>query len=246
MNSERVSPVREGHGGLMPRWLLPLTQVLYETLPAAQAQPLRLRLHEQLRRLEGQVPLRLVHLWHAEVVLPLLSDTLPAHQPVLCKLQALHQRAALGLPGRIGEWRALLKPALVLLYRIAYAYDAAHAQAHESALAFGLAPANTAMIAEHFGHAEAFAQYYAQLSTEANVTAFAQANAAANCEIAARAYARQDAEAYTAIAGPSARVCAWASAQSVVERGAVFNRLAEGLNACLAKLPADPTELAGG
>jgi len=221
---------------LEPRWLAPLMQVLCETQPEAQAERLRQRLSAQFQRLDGQVPFRLVHQWQADVVLPLLCDALPEHQPALLGLRSLHQRAALGLRGRKGEWRAALRPVLQPLYRRAYAYDAAYAQAHESALSFGLAPANTAMIAEHFGDAKAFALYYAQLSTEANASAFAQANAGANAEIAARAYASDDAEAFAGICGSSARVYAWACGDTDEQRRTVFGRLTEGLGECLAQL----------
>jgi hypothetical protein len=226
----------------MAGWLTPLTQVLCEGQATEHAE----RLRAALQRFDGPVPFRLVHLWRADVVLPLLRDALPEHPQDLLTLQRLHQRAALGLLGRQGEWRMALKPVMQRLYRRAYAYNAAYAQAHESTMTFGLAPANTTMLAEQFGDVEAFAQYYAQLSTEANATAFAQANAGANTEIAARAFARNDANAYAAISGASARVYAWACADSAEQRREVFNRMAEGLNHCVATLQINPTDCADG
>ena len=134
----------------MPRWWLALTKVLCEADSNAAL---------RLRQLRGQVPFQLFHLWQADVVMPMLCEALPEHQQALLALQSLHQRAALGVIGRQGEWRATLKPVLLALYRKAYPYDAAYAKAHASAMTYGLAPANRAMIAEHFGDAVELTNY---------------------------------------------------------------------------------------
>ena len=217
----------------MPRWLPILMQVLCEDRPEAQ--------RERMCSFDETPSLRQVHRWQAEVVLPMVCESLPEHRPALLALQSLHQRAALGLSGRQGEWRAALKPVWLALYRRAYAYDAAYAQAHASAMTYGLAPANTAMIAEHFGDAEAFATYYAQLNTEASATAFAQAHAAANVEVSARAFAADDAAAYAQVCAASVRVCVWACAQADDQRRRLFNHLAEGLVRHLAPLQSRST-----
>ncbi|MBV4477562.1 hypothetical protein [Pseudomonas botevensis] len=214
-----------------PRWLLTLTHVLYETRSTETLVP----------RFDGPVPFRLLHQWQAEVVMPLLCEALPEHRPALLALQSLHRRAALGLLGRQGEWRATLKPVLLALYRRAYAYDAAYAQAHASALSYGLAPANTAMIAEHFGNAEAFADYYAQLNTEASAASFAQTHASANAEISARAFAAEDAQVYAEVCGASVRVYVRACAPTDEQRCSLLNALAEGLGRSLATLQSHST-----
>ena len=205
----------------MPRWFSTLAQVLCEDQPEV--------LRKRMYRFEDAQSLRPIHRWQADVVLPMLCEALPKHRPALLALQRLHQRASLGLSARQGEWRATLKPVLLALYRRAYAYDAAYAQAHASAMTYGLAPSNTAMIAEHFGDAEAFAVYYAQLNTEASATAFAQAHATANVEISSRAFATDDAQAYAQVCAASARVYVWACAQTDEQRRVLFNHLAEGL-----------------
>ncbi|WP_085700386.1 hypothetical protein [Pseudomonas sp. B26(2017)] len=219
---------------LMPQWWLTLTKVLCEVEPD---EALRLR----LSRVRGQVPFQLFHLWQADVVMPMLGDALPEHQQALLALQSLHQRAALGVIGRQGEWRATLKPVLLALYRKAYAYDAAYAKAHASALSYGLAPANTAMIAEHFGDAEAFAEYYAQLNTEAAATAFAQAHASANAEVSARAFAADDAATCAQVCGSTVRVYVGACASSDEQRHAALNHLVAGLERSLATLQSRST-----
>lgn len=216
----------------MPRWWLALTKVLCEADSNA-ALP--------LRQLRGQVPFQLFHLWQADVVMPMLCEALPEHQQALLVLQSLHQRAALGVIGRQGEWRATLKPVLLALYRKAYAYDAAYAKAHASAMTYGRAPANSAMISEHFGGAEAFAGYYAQLNTEAAATAFAQAHASANAEVSARAFADDDADTCAQVCGASVRVYVGACASSDEQRHAVFNHLATGLDRSLATLQSRST-----
>ncbi|WP_248739053.1 hypothetical protein [Pseudomonas sp. MWU12-2029] len=218
---------------LMPRWWLTLTQVLCEDQPEV--------LHQRIHGFEDTQSLRPIHRWQADVVLPMLCEALPKHRPALLALQSLHQRAALGLSGRQGEWRATLKPVLLALYRRAYAYDAAYAQAHASAMTYGLAPRNTAMIAEHFGDAEAFAVYYAQLNTEASASAFVQAHATANVEISSRAFAADDADAYAQVCAASARVYVWACAKTDEERRTLFNHLAQGLIRHLAALQSRST-----
>ncbi|MGY2438215.1 hypothetical protein [Pseudomonas sp. SDO52101_S400] len=205
----------------MPRWFSTLAQVLCEDPSNV--------LRQWVHSIDETQSLRLVHRWQADVVAPILCEALPKHRPALLALQRLHQRASLGLSARQGEWRATLKPVLLALYRRAYAYDAAYAQAHASAMTYGLAPSNTAMIAEHFGDAEAFAVYYAQLNTEASATAFAQAHATANVEISSRAFATDDAQAYAQVCAASARVYVWACAQTDEQRRVLFNHLAEGL-----------------
>lgn len=216
----------------MPQWWLALTKVLCEAEPNAAL---------RLRQLQGHVPFQLFHLWQADVVLPMLGEALPEHQQALLALQSLHQRAALGVLGRQGEWRATLKPVLLALYRKAFAYDAAYAKARASALTYGLAPANSAMIAEHFGDAEAFAEYYAQLNTEAAATAFAQAHASANAEVSARAFADEDADTCAQICGASVRVYVGACTQNDEQRHAALNQLAAGLERSLATLQSRST-----
>jgi hypothetical protein len=202
-----------------PTWLSPLLRVLgAEPLP----QPLG-----------REAYWRLLHLWQAEVVLPLLAQALAEHAPAVLTLQRLHQRASLGLRGRTGEWRGALRPVLLPVFRRAYNFEGAHAQAYDSALAYGQAPSNQAMIAGQFGDAEAFARHYAQLSTEANAQAFATANAAASSEVAARAYAHADEQACASVVGALARVCSWACASSTEQRMVLVTELAAGLQ-CLA------------
>lgn len=217
----------------MPDWLSALSQVLCDGQPEV--------LCKRICRLDETPSLRLIHRWQAEVVLPVLCEALSEHRPALLALQSLHHRAALGVGARLGEWRATLKPVLLALYRRAYAYDAAYAQAHASAMTYGLAPSNTAMIAEHFGDAEAFAAYYAQLNTEASATAFAQAHAAANAEISALAFAADDADTYAQVCGTSVRVFVWACAQTDEQRRALFHQFAEGLVVHLATLQSRST-----
>lgn len=198
-----------------PAWLSPLLRVL-------ESEPLP-------RPLDRRAYWHLLHRWQAEVVLPLLAQALPDHDQAVITLQRLHQRAGLGLRGRVGEWRAALGPVLSPMFRRAYAFDAAYAQAYDSALAYGLAPSNRAMIAGQFGDAEAFARHYAQLSTDANAQAFATANATASSALAARAYASEDEQACASVVGALARVCNWACATTVQQRAAVRERLAAGL-----------------
>ncbi|MBV4504330.1 hypothetical protein HU751_005675 [Pseudomonas sp. BW13M1] len=205
-----------------PTWLSPLLRVLGG---GPLAQPL-----------DREAYWRLLHLWQSKVVLPRLAEALPEHAPAVVTLQRLHQRASLGLRGRIGEWRAAFRPVLLPTFRRAYDFEGAYAQAYDSALAYGRAPSNQTMIAGQFGDAEAFARHYAQLSTEANAQAFATANAAASSEVAARAYAHADEQACASVVGALARVCGWACATSIEQRMALVTQLATGLQRLASQL----------
>ncbi|MCG8291253.1 hypothetical protein [Pseudomonas entomophila] len=199
----------------VPAWLGPLLRGL-ETGPLPQP-------------LDCEAYWRLLHCWQAEVVLPLLARALPEHDHAVTTLRRLHQRASLGLRGQVGEWRAALGPVLLVVFRRAYAFDSAYTQAYDSALDYGLAPSNQAMIAGQFGDAEAFARHYAQLSTEANAQAFATANAAASSTLVAHAYASEDEQACASVVGALARAFSWACANSTEQRAAVREQLAAGL-----------------
>ncbi|WP_017906844.1 hypothetical protein [Pseudomonas asplenii] len=220
-------------------WLQELMAVLLDGQPEDWARRWSNELQAALAGFGGPPPFRLMHVWQAETVLPELLEAgiegLGAAD--LSALQQLHRRAALGLNGRRGEWLAALKPILPALYRQAFPYAAGYARAHEIAMAYATAPANTAMIAEHFGDALAYADYYAQLSTEANAAAFADANSRAYGRIAAAVYADNDARAYAGICAGATRVCALVragrEAQGAEAHGQVLQRLAEGLSRCL-------------
>ncbi|WP_273826191.1 hypothetical protein [Pseudomonas asplenii] len=218
-------------------------QALIPVLLAGQAKDWALRWSNELQAaLAGfgePPPFRLLHAWQAETVLPVLleADVECTSVAQLNVLRQLHRRAALGLNGRRGEWLAALKPVLPALYRRAFPYATGYARAHEIAMVYASAPANTAMIAEHFGDAQAYADYYAQLSTDANAAAFADANSRAYARIAAAAYADNDAQAYAGICAGATRICALVRAGSgerQAEAGRqVFRHLAEGLSRCL-------------
>lgn len=214
-----------------PHWLQVLAEVLAEYASSAQAERLRVAAAGMQRA--RRVGLQPLHRWWAEGLLPMLADTLKPQRPALARLQQLHGRAALGVSGSLGEWRAALAPVLQPVYRRAYAYDAAYAQAYGSALAYAEAQVDQAPQEGDFSDPESFARYYAQLSTDAAACAFAQAHASAALELAARAYATDDEATYASLAGPLARVCAWACSPEQHARSTVYARMAEQLLASL-------------
>jgi len=188
----------------------------------------------------GEPPaFRLMHVWQAETVLPVLLEAAieGVETTDMLTLQQLHRRAALGLNGRRGEWLAAFKPILPALYRRAFPYASGYARAHEIAMVYATAAANTAMIAEHFGDALGYADYYAQLSTDANAAAFADANSRAYAKIVAAVYADNDVQAYASICAGATRICALVRAgsgeQQADARRQVLRALAEGLSRCL-------------
>ncbi|NWE47347.1 hypothetical protein [Pseudomonas gingeri] len=222
------------HLEAQPDWLRALVPVLLAGQPADWVQRWRNDLQAALTHLGGPVPFARVHAWQAEVVLPRLPEGIEdSDHASVAALQQLHRRAALGLNGRRGEWLAALKPLLPALYRRAFPYATGYARAHALALEYATAPANTAMIAEHFGDARGYADYYAELSTEANAAAFADANSRAYAHMAAGIFADNDAAGYAGICVGATRVWALACAGSGEQDGECRRRmlrdLAEGL-----------------
>ncbi|MEU5129710.1 SpcZ [Streptomyces mobaraensis] len=170
--------------------------------PAAAAEWAR-RVHDACARLDGRIPLTVVHDWHARTVVPLLAgpDEAGSYEDV----RALHARAAAGEPAAEGAWAAALEPVLRDVHRRAYPYADAFATSASNALAW----ART----NDYGEAEAreFADGYARLNTGANVTSYADANALVQARALAAAYAAADPAAYAACY-PFAAVNAYALA----------------------------------
>ncbi|MET1077651.1 MAG: hypothetical protein ABWY06_06490 [Pseudomonas sp.] len=223
--------------GVMPLWLAQLSSLLFDALPAEEAGAWGLQLYGQLKCLDAQLPFAVIDHWQAHTVAPLLLEASARrggdpqrHR----RVQALHRRALLGLrPGR-AEWRAALGAALPEVYDLAFARSQAYARAHASALAYANAAANGAMIAEHFGTAQAYADYYAELASTASAASSTSANARANAELAAEAYARGDAQCYAeTYAHAGARAVALAFAQGGEGQDKrlhrAYQRLASGL-----------------
>ncbi|MEV7320211.1 SpcZ [Streptomyces sp. NPDC093970] len=178
----------DGHPG-PPSWLSQVTAVLYDGQSAADARSWALRVHGELDRLGGWVPLSVVHDWHAHGVVPLLTGA-PAGQGgspgPQREVADLHRRALSG--GHVGEaeWNAALVPALRDVYRLAYAYEGAFAKAFAGAHAYA--------IDNDYGEerADEFARTYAELNTTAGARSFADANALAHAQAMARAFAAAD------------------------------------------------------
>ncbi|MGI5336091.1 SpcZ [Streptomyces sp. CA-181903] len=186
------------------------------------------RVHDACARLDGRVPLTVVHDWHARTVVPLLAG--PDEAVPYEAVRALHLRAAAGEPVAEDAWAGALEPVLRDVHRRAYPYGDAFATAASNALAW----ART----NDYGEAEAqeFADGYAELSTGANVTSYADANALVHARALAAAYAAADPAAYAACY-PFASVNAYALAlagQDTADgreerRRAACGRLAAGL-----------------
>ncbi|WP_328760467.1 SpcZ [Streptomyces sp. NBC_00271] len=182
--------------------------VLYDGQDAAAAKGWALRLHGELERLGGQVPLAVVHDWHVHGVVPMLAEANARHggsaepQQVVGRL---HTRALAGEHISEAEWNAALVPALRDVYRLAYAYGDAFSNAYAGAHAYA--------IDNDYGQerADGFARTYAELNTTANARSFADANALTHAGAAADAFTAADAQTY-AEAWPFAHVQVYAHA----------------------------------
>ncbi|MBC2876591.1 SpcZ [Streptomyces sp. TYQ1024] len=186
----------------LPDWLVQLTGALWDGLEPGTAGEWARRVHDACVRLDGRIPLTVVHDWHARTVVPLLAG--PGATPYEA-VRALHLRAAEGEPVAEDAWAAALESALRDVHRRAYPYADAFATAASNALAW----ART----NDYGEAEAreFADGYAELNTGANVTSYADANALVHARALAAAYAAADPAAYAACY-PFAAVNAYALA----------------------------------
>ncbi|MFI0737255.1 SpcZ [Streptomyces sp. NPDC021100] len=221
---------RPGRGPDLPDWLAQLTGALWDGLEPGTAGEWARRVHDACARLDGRVPLAVVHDWHAHTVLPPLAEPEGADSAAYEAVRALHLRAAAGEPVAEDVWAAALEPALRDVHRRAYPYADAFATAASNALAW----ART----NDYGEAEAreFADGYAELNTGANVTSYADANALVHARALAAAYAAADPAAYAACY-PFAAVNAYALAlagQDTADgreerRRAACGRLAAGL-----------------
>jgi len=216
----------------LPRWLRQVVPALLAGDDGGERSLL-----DALGRIDGAVPFRVVHDWHAAAVAPLAIETSGRRggDPALHRrVRDLHQRALSGAVPAQAEWLAALRPALREIYGHAYPARAAYDRAHASALTYGSVPGNAAMIARHFGTAQDYARTYAELSSTANAAAFADANTDANAAAGAAAYAAGDAEAYAdAHAHGVVNACIAAHAQGCPDPAAgrrdAHRRLAGGL-----------------
>ncbi|MFI2428650.1 hypothetical protein ACH5A7_31960 [Streptomyces sp. NPDC018955] len=177
-------------GPPVPEALWQLTGVLYEQLPPDARESWARRIRRALAAGTRPAGLRVVHVWQAGTVLPLLAPAFADGRAAgLTALADLHRAAA---DTRVGQetWRTALRPVLLATYQGAYdrasAYTEAHHNARDYALAGGYSP----------GDADAYGHRYAELSTDANADAFAEAHARAVGDALARAYAADDWQAY--------------------------------------------------
>jgi hypothetical protein len=210
-----------------PAWLSQLAALIFD----CSDDPFRKAWTEQLRaaltRLDGAVPFRLVHDWHANSVSSLVIEScaqrglsVQEHEDV----RKLHRDAWDGRSVGEETWRGTLESALHALYFRSYPYDEAFALA--ASLANSYARSHGASTDE----ASKYGETYAELNTGANARLFSAANAKANSRAYAAAFARSDHN-LLARAYPSAYVQACVSlARTEHSGGAIaYARLGKGL-----------------
>ncbi|WP_057462387.1 hypothetical protein [Pseudovibrio sp. POLY-S9] len=101
-------------------------------------------------------------------------------------LKDLHGKAAIGDMPVLEHWLDALEDAYLVLFRLAFVAEKTYRVSHSSALEF--AAGNKDMIESEFGSAEAYADYYGTLNSEANTRAFARANAQVHSNINAKLF----------------------------------------------------------
>ncbi|MFD5030309.1 SpcZ [Streptomyces sp. NPDC058405] len=232
---------RQAGDPAIPVWAWHLLAALYDGQDEPAAESWALRAHAVLELLDGPVDFRVVHAWHADVVLPMLAEASTRRGGSSRPYEAparLHAAAAAGERHDRATWEAALEPALREVYRHAYATAEAGETAYANARAYAVANGYDEAEADRYG------RRYADLSTDAGVRAFSDANAVANARATAAAYTTADDRA-RAWAFWGARVHAYARAGAVgsadggtdpaAERSAAYGRLAEGLLDALSK-----------
>ncbi|WP_416963014.1 hypothetical protein [Streptomyces sp. Agncl-13] len=233
------NPTPEPPPEARPAWLWAVATTLHEQLPKDTREVWATRLHGVLGEGPDTSTLRTVHTWHADTILPLLSET--AHDgdsTVFATLTDLHHEAAQGRTADQDTWRTALTPVLLHLYDAAYDRTSAYTEAHTGARDYALANGFSATEADGYGHE------YARLSSDANARACAEAHAEAVGRALAEAYATDGCEAY-ADTCPDAQLRAAVRATTelteLTEPGdpVPATRLAEGLLAALRAHGAD-------
>ncbi|MDR6978333.1 hypothetical protein J2X68_005059 [Streptomyces sp. 3330] len=227
LRAPSAAPPAGAAGASPPRWLWHLAAALYERLPAVAADAWGVRLDALLDGHPRITGLRVVHLWHADTVLPLLADASPDEEVAGCDaVTELHRASAQGRPAGPDTWRTALDALLPRLYEAAYDRAGGYADAHTGARDHALANAFTPAEADAYGHT------YARLSTDANARAFAEAHTLALGDPLARAYATDDAEVYAETC-PGAQLRAVVRATTTPDGPAPALHLAEGLLSAL-------------
>lgn len=196
----------------VPEALWQLTGVLLEQLPPGARETWAGRIQRALAAGTRPAGLRVVHVWQAGTVLPLLALAFPGGRAgSLTELADLHRAAA---EARVAQetWRTALRPVLLGVYHGAYDRASAYTEAHDNARDYALANGYSAVDADAYGH------QYAELSTEANAGASAEAHARAVGDALARAYAADDWQAYAGTF-PGAQLRAVVRAAIVLSRG---------------------------
>lgn len=172
-----------------PTWLTRLAVLIFDSSDDSLRQESTQRFRLALQRLNGTVPFRLFHDWHANSVSPLLIEnftqrglSVQEHEDV----RKLHHDAWLGRNVPEEAWRAALQPSLHALHLRSYPYDEAYSLAANAAGRFARLHGYSEDDAAKYG------RNYAELNTGANARLFSAANARANGRAYAAAFSRSD------------------------------------------------------
>ncbi len=130
---------------IMPRWLAQMVPAFFDRQSAVDAFAWGKQFTSELARIDGKVPFRVIHDWHANTVCQLGIEaatkrgrnTAP-HEA----LKALHLRALAGEKIGADEWCPVLKSAYAYAYADASAYAYAYADASAYAYAYAYADAS--------------------------------------------------------------------------------------------------------
>lgn len=153
---EEVNDPSDCPASIMPRWLAQMVPAFFDNQKEAEAKEWGLAFYKALARINGEVPFRVIHDWHASTVCALAIEVAekrgvdPAPHK---KLQALHAAARDEAKISADEWRPVLKDAYANAYAYAYAKVNADANAYANADADAYANANA--YADAYANADA-------------------------------------------------------------------------------------------
>ena len=177
---EEVTSVRDCPAQIMPRWLAQMVPYFFDGMETADAKQWGLEFYEQLARIKGAVPFRVVHDWQANFVGPLAIETAEKQGRDVEAHKALADMQAKALGGTAitdDEWRPVLKAAFYDLYKWLY-----RANADAAAYVYAAADAYAAAAADAYADAYAYVNAYVNANANADGDAYADAYAYVNAK----------------------------------------------------------------
>ena len=172
-----------------PGWLVQVATLIFDCADDRFRSTWAPQLRTALAGLDGTVPFRVFHDWHANTISSLVIESCSQKRLSAQEhedLAELHHGASRGCSFGEQTWRDTLEPALHALYLHSYPYN----EAFELATRFAESYARSHGYTED--GARTYGRTYAELNTGANTRLFSSANAKSNSRAYAAAFAHSN------------------------------------------------------